>query len=117
MDFKVTKVYADENGDSRFEEIFFPLTDKGPIGSLSESVSVKELLFRIVPPTYDDFHNAPAKQFVILLDGGVEIETSLHEKRQFKTGEVLLMIDTKGKGHRTKNLEFAERRSLFITIE
>jgi len=117
MDFKVTKVYSDESGDSRFEEIFFPLTDKGPIGSLSEKVSVKEMLFRTVPPTYDDFHNAPANQFVILLDGGVEIETSLHEKRQFKTGQVLLMTDTKGKGHRTKNLEFAERSSLFIIVE
>jgi hypothetical protein len=116
MDFKVTKVYSDENGDSRFEDIFFPLTDNGPIGSLSDKVNVKEMIFRTVPPTYDDFHNAPAKQFVVLLDGGVEIESSLHEKRQFNTGEVLLMTDTAGKGHRTHNLLPLERRSLFIII-
>jgi hypothetical protein len=117
MSFKVTKVYTDENGDSRFEDLYYPLTDKGPIGSLSEKVKVTEMLFRTVPPTYDDFHNAPNKQFVVLLDGGVEIETSLQEKRQFFAGEILLMADTDGKGHRSHNIEPVERRSLFILTE
>jgi len=50
------------------------------------------------------------------LDGGVEIETSLGDKRKFLTGEILLVEDTAGKGHRTKNLEKKERTSLFIYI-
>ncbi|TFF39170.1 cupin domain-containing protein [Mucilaginibacter psychrotolerans] len=112
--FKVTRVYADANGDSHFDEVYYPLTDGGPIGQLSERVAVKEVIFRKVPPGYNDLHTAPAKQYVVLLDGGVEIETSLGKKRRFEQGEVLLMEDTTGKGHRSSNLEQKERSSLFI---
>nr|WP_294944619.1 hypothetical protein [uncultured Mucilaginibacter sp.] len=114
--FKVTRVYADENGDSCFDEMFYPLTDKGPIGQLSENVVVKAVQFRKVPAGYNDLHTAPQKQYVVLLDGGVEIETSLGEKRKFAQGEVLLMEDTTGKGHRSSNLQQKERSSLFIIV-
>jgi len=43
------------------------------------------------------------------LDGGVEIETSLGEIRKFQTGEILLVKDISGKGHKIKNLETKER--------
>lgn len=112
--FKVTRVFADEQGESRFEDIEYPLTDAGPIGHLSQKVKVSNLIFRKVPPGYDDLHNAPKRQYVILLDGAVEIETSTGAKRTFNTGEILLMEDTTGKGHRSRNLEAKERSSLFI---
>ncbi|GGH01043.1 hypothetical protein [Mucilaginibacter phyllosphaerae] len=112
--FKVTRVYADEQGESRFDELHYPLTNGGPIGHLSEKVQVKEILFRKVPAGYNDLHNAPARQYVVLLDGGVEIETSTGDKRTFAPGEVLLMEDTIGKGHRSSNLQPKERSSLFI---
>ncbi|RWY49986.1 cupin domain-containing protein [Mucilaginibacter gilvus] len=112
--FKVTRVYTDETGESRFDEVFYPLTDGGSIGHLSQSVAVKEVVFRKVPAGYNDLHNAPQKQYVVLLDGGVEIETSLGEKRVFEQGEILLMEDTTGKGHRSSNVEQRERSSLFI---
>ena len=114
--FKVTRVYADENGESCFDEVFYPLTDRGLIGALSDKITVKELIFRKVLPGYNDLHNAPQKQYVVLLDGGVEIETSTGEKRAFQQGEVLLMEDTTGKGHRSSNLEQKERSSLFIIL-
>jgi len=46
----------------------------------------------------------------------VEIETSLGEKRSFTTGSVLLMEDLTGKGHKTRNLEQAVRKSIFIKL-
>ena len=79
---------------------------------------MKSLQFRKVSPNYDyDFHHAPQKQYIVLLDGGVEITTSLGETRQFQTGEILLMEDTTGKGHKTKNLERRERTSIFIHLK
>jgi hypothetical protein len=51
-----------------------------------------------------------------LLDGEIEIETSLGDKRIFKTGEVLLVEDTTGKGHKTKNLQPVKRKSIFILL-
>ena len=87
------------------------------VGKLSDAIGANEVIFREVEPTYDwDFHTAPQKQFIILLDGEIEIETSLHQKRKFSGGDVLLVEDTTGKGHRTKNLHHSKRRSIFITI-
>lgn len=114
---KVTRVYSDTSGDSHFEEIQIQLADHGEIGFLSENFPAKVVQFRKVSAGYDyDFHCAPQKQYIVLLDGGVEIETSLGEKRQFPTGDILLMEDVNGKGHKTKNLEQRERTSLFIHI-
>ncbi|MFD1257844.1 hypothetical protein ACFQ3S_13635 [Mucilaginibacter terrae] len=115
--FNVTRVYADTAGESHFEDVSYPLTDGGPIGYLSDKVKVSNLIFRKVPPGYDDLHKAPQKQYVILLNGAVEIETSTGEKRVFNTGEILLMEDTTGKGHRSRNIKPVERTSLFITFD
>jgi redox-sensitive bicupin YhaK (pirin superfamily) len=51
-----------------------------------------------------------------LLDGEIEIETSLGHKRIFKAGEILLVEDTNGKGHKTRNIQPIKRRSVFITL-
>jgi hypothetical protein len=115
--FKITRIHTDSTGESQFEDISISLSEEGNIGSLSEKIPVKELMFRKVSPSYDyDFHNTPQRQFIILLDGEIEIETSLGEKRIFKGGEILLMEDTQGRGHKTRNLKNMERKSVFITL-
>ena len=115
---KITRIYSDEHGDSHFDEIAIPLTNNGAIGFLSENFEVSRLQFRKVAADYNyDFHCAPQKQYIVLLDGGIEIETSLGEVRQFQTGEILLVEDVTGKGHKTKNLEKRERLSLFIHVK
>lgn len=115
--FTITRIYSDANGDSRFEDIQISLEDAGDIGFLSTKHAASGIIFREVKPTYDyNFHNAPQRQYIILLDGGIEIETSLGEKRIFKTGEVLLAEDITGKGHRSKNIDNRIRKSLFIPL-
>ncbi|WP_134088612.1 hypothetical protein [Olivibacter sp. XZL3] len=114
---RITRIYSNANGDSVFDEMEIPLKDHGEIGRLSDHFMVKVVQFRKVSADYDyDFHCAPQKQFIVLLDGGVQIENSMGETRIFQTGEILLVEDTVGKGHRTKNLEQRERTSLFIHI-
>lgn len=119
MDFyKVTRIFEDANGDSQFEDIEIPLEDQGEIGFLSQAQKVSSIAFRKVLPTYDyDFHNAPDRQYIVLLDGAIEIETSLGEKRTFSAGEVLLVEDVSGKGHRTRNLKPEARSSIFIKLD
>jgi hypothetical protein len=68
-------------------------------------------------PTYDfDWHQAPRKQRIVLLDGEISIETGDGQSRQFCGGDVLLVEDTHGGGHKTKQLSSAIRHSLFIPI-
>jgi quercetin dioxygenase-like cupin family protein len=112
-----TRIYSGPDGESHFEKITVQLNDEGIIGNLSDNIAVKSLQFRENKADYEwDFHNAPAKQFIILLDGEIEITTSLGEKRQFSTGDILLAEDTHGKGHMTKNIKNQNRKSIFIKI-
>jgi hypothetical protein len=84
--FPITRVYSDSNGDTRFEDIIIPLHDAGEIGKLSAGLPVSSIIFREVEPLYDyNFHNAPQKQYLILIDGEIEIETTLGEKRSFQS--------------------------------
>jgi hypothetical protein len=117
-DYKITRIYTDAAGDSHFEDITIPITDAGKIGFLSQAVSVDKLIFRKVIEQYDyEFHNAPARQYIALMDGAIEIETSDGEIRTFKGGDVLLVEDTTGKGHRSRNLQQEVRSALFITLD
>ncbi len=115
--FPVTRIYSDVSGDTHFEDLEIALTDAGKIGALSEAVPVKSIIFREVVEDYDyDFHNAPQRQYILLMDGEIEIETSLGVKRVFVPGEVLLVEDITGKGHRSRNLTRAKRKSVFVTF-
>jgi len=61
------------------------------------------LKFRETPGDYDfDFHCAPAKQFVVSLDAGVEIEVTDGTRRVFPAGTVMLAEDTWGKVNEKK---------------
>jgi hypothetical protein len=112
-----TRIYSDANGDSHFEDVNISLSNYGSVGFLSDKYATSTLQFRENKEDYSwDFHTAPSRQFIVLLDGEIEIETSLGDIRRFKGGEVLLVEDISGKGHRTKNIIQHVRRSLFIKL-
>ena len=112
-----TRIYADESGHSHFEHVQVPVADRGVIGSISLPFETKTMMFRENKADYNwEFHNAPAKQFIVLLDGEIEITTSLGEVRRFTGGDVLLVEDTTGYGHKTENVVQCIRKSLFITF-
>lgn len=113
----LTRVYADSSGESLFDEVEYPLHDAGEIGMLSDMVATRGVIFRENSADYDfDWHQAPRRQFVVLLDGHIEIEVSSGEKRQFQGGDVILLEDTTGQGHRTRTVDGKPRRSLFIAL-
>ena len=114
---RITRVYASSDGESHFDEIDVPLRDAGEIGMLSEPVPARHVIFRENSADYDyDWHHAPQRQYIALLDGHIEIEVSDGERRQFRGGEILLMEDTTGIGHRTKTVDGKPRRSVFIVL-
>ncbi|HEX3036470.1 MAG TPA: hypothetical protein VHT73_15340 [Thermodesulfobacteriota bacterium] len=115
---KITRIYSDSDGESHFEDVKVELQDAGQIGRLSKRFTVKEIIFRENDPDhYYDWHTAPQKQYVILLDGEIEIEVSNGEKRKFRGGDILLVEDVAGRGHRTRTTSRQTRRSIFITLE
>ena len=65
------------------------------------------------PGSEFNWHTAPQPQYIVYLDGEVEVEVSGGEKRVFKAGDVLLANDLHGMGHVTRTITHG--RSLIIT--
>ena len=115
---RVTRIHADAAGTSHFQDIDIPLTSGGTIGWLSERFPASAVIFRETDADYDyDWHRAPRRQYIALLDGNIEITTGDGETRRFRGGDVLLVEDMTGTGHRTRTTDGRPRRSLFIAID
>jgi len=115
---KITRVYSGDDGESHFEDVEIDLVDRGAIGSLSKLFDATGILFRTTGSDYDlDFHCAPRRQFVINLDGAVELETGDGSKRVLGPGDILLAEDTTGRGHISRSADGRPRRSIFVTLD
>lgn len=113
----ITRIYETADGESHFEELEIDLEDAGEIGRLSRLFPAAGVIFRETPPDYDyDWHPAPRRQYIVLLDGEIEIEVGDGERRRFRGGDILLVEDTTGRGHRTRTVDGRTRRSLFIPL-
>ncbi len=114
---KITRLYTGDDGESHFEDIEIALKDSGEIGKMSETLQAKGIIFRETDSDYDyDRHNTPCLQYDIILEGEVEIEVGDGTKRRFGPGDVILLEDTEGRGHISRNLNSLLRRSIFVTI-
>ncbi len=116
---RVTRVYTGADDESHFQDLDIPLEDLGAIGSLSKPMDATSILFRETGAGYDlGFHNAPRRQFVIMLSGGrVELEVASGEKRVLGAGDVLLAEDTTGHGHKSRALDPEPRVSIFVALD
>jgi hypothetical protein len=115
---KVVRIYTGPDNRSHFEDIEVPLKDAGKTGFLSELVKVNGLVFRYTTGDYNyDFHPAPRRQYVVNLEGEVEIEAGDGTKRILGAGDILLAEDTTGQGHISRAVAGKPRKSLFIILE
>jgi len=114
----VVRLYTGADGQSHFEDIQVPLRDAGKIGFLSERIKATGVVFRQTGGDYDyDFHTAPRRQYVVNLEGEVEIEVGDGTRRILRSGDILLAEDTTGQGHISRAVAGKPRRSLFITLD
>jgi len=123
-----------------FFDYFQNLESQGDIGSLSDLIGVSGVRFRTTPATYDyDWHHAPCRQvflmvgcgrvvrkathpptpqkLIVNLNASVEIEVSDGEKKKIGAGQVFLVEDTWGKGHKSQAVDSQLRYSLFLPLE
>jgi hypothetical protein len=115
---KIHRLYADQNGQSHFQNVEIEYVDKTPAGRMSARMPATGIIFREVQPDYDlDWHPAPRRQYIINLDAGVQITAGDGESRKIGAGEVLLVEDTWGKGHLSKALDGKLRNCIFVTLE
>jgi quercetin dioxygenase-like cupin family protein len=115
---RIHNLYADAKGESHFRDIEVEWAEDTRAGKLSKRLPATGIIFRQVAPTYDlDWHPAPRRQYIINLDAGVEITASDGERRTIRAGEILLVEDTTGKGHRSKAVAGQVRHCIFIPVD
>ena len=114
---RVHHLYTDEKGESHFRDIEVEWAEERRGSKLSKRLPATAIIFRETQAEHDvDWHPAPQRQYIVNLDDGVRITASDGESRLIGIGEVLLVEDTTGKGHRSKGLGKI-RHSLFIPVE
>jgi len=114
---RVTRLYTGEEGQSHFEEIDIPVAHAGDVGSLSEKFKATGIIFRETDGDYFyDWHNPSCRQFIIMLNGQVEVQIGSGERRIFSTGDILLAEDVTGQGHVSKAVNGQPRQSIFVTL-
>ncbi len=116
---KVTRLYSGGDGESHFGELDLPMEDMGgSVGVVSKLMEAKGIFFRNTHGDYDlDFHNAPRRQYIIILEGAVEIEVGGGTSKRFGPGDVFLAEDLTGRGHISRAVDNQPRRSVFIPID
>jgi len=114
----IVRIYTGADNRSHFEDVRIPLKSAGKVGFLSELMQATGIVFRETGGDYNyEFHTAPRRQYVINLEGEVEIEVGDGTKRILRTGDVLLAEDTTGQGHISRAVAGKPRKSLFITLD
>lgn len=106
---KCVRLFADERGESHFEDLEFPLS---PVDFAPPAAPLNIAPFL---PTGQSLwvgasagwagevpHPSPRRQIFCLLQGEYEVIASDAETRRFPQGSVLLLEDTWGKGHSTR---------------
>ena len=114
---RIHNIYADANGDSHIRDVDIDWAASSGMGKTSNPVKVSSVAFRVTDGDYDlDWHNAPRRQYIVNLEGSVEILTSDGKSRVIGPGEIILAEDTTGKGHRSRAVAKGTRRSLVIPL-
>jgi len=107
---KITRFIATEDGGSRFTEINIPVAQAmkdadGHTLLLSDSYASPNVRFAELPAGMSQtWHNAPARQIVVVLSGVLEVSTTDGQTRQWRAGEAFLADDVTGKGHLTRTV-------------
>ena len=115
---RIHNLYTDAKGESHFRDIEVEWAEEMHFSKMSKRLPAAGIIFRETSGDYDlDWHPAPRRQYIINLDGGVQITASDGESRIIKAGEVILVEDTSGKGHLSKSVGGQMRRSIFVPVE
>lgn len=114
MHMSFVRMFTDEQGKSRFEDLSVG-SGESPIGSVSSYLPVSRMRFRRRDADLPIGRlNVPERQFAVVLTGGVEVEVGDGERRSFSPGSVIFAEDTIGEGHIARVDSFVEQ--VYITV-
>jgi hypothetical protein len=108
--FKYARLYADDTGESHFEDIEIDLVSTefappAPPLDLSYLAPATQFGFMRAPAGWSsEWHPSSTRNIFFVLSGEWEVTASDGEARRFAAGSVLRVEDTSGKGHASRVL-------------
>ncbi|MGH9972239.1 MAG: cupin domain-containing protein [Pyrinomonadaceae bacterium] len=123
MKTSYTRLFADEAGESHFEEIGVELPSvdfapPAPLVNLSSFLPATQLAFFGAPGNWQgDWHPSSGRNFFVLVSGEWEIEASDGTVKRFVAKDVLLAEDTHGKGHKSHVSSATESLAIVVQLE
>ncbi len=114
---RIVRIYTGSDGESHFEEQDLRVEREGDRwhSVLMEATGVR---FRETDGDYYcDWHNTPHRQFMIILEGELEIQVGDGSSRRFGPGDFFLAEDKTGRGHISRAVNMQRRRSVLVTLD
>ena len=119
-ELSVSKLYSDDQDITHFGDEALGWNVLGSADDAPEATALlpaKEIGFLHFPASYrSSWHPAPRKQYVMVMEGAMEVEVGDGEKRIFRPGSVLLVTDTEGRGHKTSAVEGADVVLVWVPV-
>jgi len=104
------RLYSDTQGDSHFDVVTIEqrlasgAPPAAPFYVSEDRPASKYRFYSFEPGWIGELHPAPTRQFLALMSGDVEMETTDGTVRRFGPGDLVLLEDTSGRGHVTRNI-------------
>ncbi len=117
---KAIRVYSGDDGESHFEELelpYDPIANDLSGAGVTAMKGASGIQFRQSPPGhFISWHPAPARQYVIILQGQSKITIGDGTSHTFEIGDVLFADDLAGRGHTTEVVSAGPRVSIFVPL-
>lgn len=113
---QVVRIFTGEDGESHIEDLDLPFEQVGHAMRTALQGATGVQFSRLKPTQLVDFHTAPRRQYVITLQGQVEIGLGDGSRHIFNVGDVELCEDLTGRGHTTRSVGAVDRVSVQIPL-
>jgi hypothetical protein len=111
---KIPRLYTGDDGESHWEDIEVALQGSGGITTSAVQPATGVMFIRLEGEHTIDWHTAPRRQYVIVLEGEVEYEIGDGSRRTFGPGGIFLADDLTGRGHAARLRDLVE---VFVPVE
>src|SRR3984893_12181589 len=114
---QIFRLYSGDDQQSHLEELKMPFAP----GQLAEQTPLQPatgvIFTRMAPGAFVDWHNAPRRQYVITLAGGVEIGLGDGSLHRFGPGEEILAEALRWRGSRTRAVGAEPRVVMIVPLK
>ena len=109
---KVKRIFSGDDGESHLEDV-----TADEMTTIVNRVGTGDITLVLRPsPSDSDYHNAPARQYVVRLSGRAEIECADGTKWQMEPGDILVGEDLDGHGHISRRLGDIPSATLIVPL-